>query len=84
MANALRGRQSRVNAILIFELTEQGLTMQVGKRRAIVRLRMPGAAAAAIRAGANLSPDRAVGRRTWEDFLATSTAVPERKSPVVT
>ena len=52
----------------------------VGKRRAIVRLRMPGAAAAAIRAGANLSPDRAVARRTWEDFLATSTAIPERKA----
>jgi uncharacterized protein YbjT (DUF2867 family) len=42
----------------------------VGKRRAIVRVRMPGAAAAAIRGGANLAPDRAVGRRTWEDFLA--------------
>jgi len=40
-----------------------------GKRRPIVRVRMPGAAAAAIRAGANLAPDRAVGRRTWEDFL---------------
>ncbi len=43
----------------------------IGKRRAILRVRMPGAAAAAIRAGANLAPDRAVGRRTWEDFLAT-------------
>src|SRR5260370_9492642 len=43
----------------------------VGKRRAIVRVRMPGAAADAIRAGANLTPDRAVGRRTWEEFLAT-------------
>ncbi len=29
----------------------------------------PGKAAAAIRAGANLAPDRAVGRRTWEEFL---------------
>jgi uncharacterized protein YbjT (DUF2867 family) len=42
----------------------------VGKRRRIVHVRMPGAAAAAIRAGANLCPERAVGRRTWEDFLA--------------
>jgi uncharacterized protein YbjT (DUF2867 family) len=41
-----------------------------GKHRAIVRVRVPGKAAAAIRAGANLAPDRAVGRRTWEDFLA--------------
>jgi uncharacterized protein YbjT (DUF2867 family) len=56
-----------------------------GKRRAIVRVPVPGKAAAAIRAGANLTPDRAVGRRTWEDFLAermpsttVSTSVPTR------
>lgn len=42
----------------------------MGKRRLVVRLKVPGAAAAAIRAGANLAPDRAVGTRTWEDFLA--------------
>ncbi len=42
----------------------------IGKRRAIIRMKVPGAAAAAIRAGANLAPDRAVGTRTWEDFLA--------------
>jgi uncharacterized protein YbjT (DUF2867 family) len=48
----------------------------LGKRRAIVRVRMPGAAAASIRAGANLAPDRAVGRRTWEDFLATEIGSP--------
>ena len=41
-----------------------------GKRRPIVRLWVPGKAARAIRAGANLAPERAVGRRTWEDFLA--------------
>jgi uncharacterized protein YbjT (DUF2867 family) len=46
----------------------------VGKRRRILRVRMPGAAAAAIRSGANLSPDRAVGVRTWEDFLAAEVA----------
>lgn len=49
----------------------RGYLGAVGLRRRIVRMRMPGAAAAAIRAGANLSPDRAIGRRTWEDFLAT-------------
>jgi uncharacterized protein YbjT (DUF2867 family) len=42
----------------------------VGKRRAIVSMPVPGKAASAIRAGANLAPDRAVGRRTWEEFLA--------------
>jgi uncharacterized protein YbjT (DUF2867 family) len=40
------------------------------KHRPIVPVRMPGKAARAIRAGANLAPDRAVGRRTWEEFLA--------------
>ena len=41
-----------------------------GKHRLVVPLHVPGAAAAAIRAGANLTPHRAVGRRNWEDFLA--------------
>jgi uncharacterized protein YbjT (DUF2867 family) len=41
-----------------------------GKRRPMVTVRLPGRAAAAIRAGANLAPDQAVGRRTWEEFLA--------------
>ena len=41
-----------------------------GKRRPIVRVPTPGKAAAAIRAGANLAPEHAVGLRTWEAFLA--------------
>jgi uncharacterized protein YbjT (DUF2867 family) len=45
------------------------------RRRPILPVRTPGGAARAFRAGANLAPDRAVGRRTWEDFLA------ERVSP---
>jgi uncharacterized protein YbjT (DUF2867 family) len=40
------------------------------KHRPIVPLRLPGKAARAVRGGANLAPDRAVGKRTWEDFLA--------------
>ena len=48
----------------------------IGKRRPILKIMMPGAAAAAIREGANLAPDRAVGRRTWEEFLATSVLRP--------
>src|SRR5437763_9601374 len=39
------------------------------KHRPIVPVRFPGKAARAIRAGANLAPDRAVSRRTWEEFL---------------
>jgi hypothetical protein len=41
-----------------------------GKRRMIVPLWIPGKAARAFRAGANIAPERAVGHRTWEDFLA--------------
>ncbi|MGI8554335.1 MAG: SDR family oxidoreductase [Dehalococcoidia bacterium] len=40
------------------------------KHRPIVPVRLPGKAARAFRAGANLAPGGAVGRRTWEDFLA--------------
>ena len=41
-----------------------------GKRRMMVPVRLPGKAARAFRAGANLAPEQAVGRRTWEEFLA--------------
>ena len=41
-----------------------------GKHRPMVPVRLPGQAARAFRAGANLAPDRAAGHRTWEDFLA--------------
>lgn len=40
------------------------------RRRLILPMPVPGKAAAAIRAGANLAPERAVGQRTWEGFLA--------------
>jgi uncharacterized protein YbjT (DUF2867 family) len=48
----------------------RGYLQARGKRRPIVPVRLPGKAARALRAGANLAPDRAVGRRTWEEFLA--------------
>ena len=40
------------------------------RNRPVVSLPMPGKAAHAIREGANLTTERAVGRRTWEEFLA--------------
>jgi uncharacterized protein YbjT (DUF2867 family) len=43
------------------------------KHRALAPVRLPGKAARAFREGANLAPDRAVGRRTWEEFLADHT-----------
>lgn len=42
----------------------------VGKHRLTVGVRMPGGSARAVRDGANLALDRAVGRQTWAEFLA--------------
>jgi uncharacterized protein YbjT (DUF2867 family) len=54
----------------------RGYLRVTGKHRAIVRVPVPGKAAAAIRDGANLAPERAVGRRTWEEFLVERVSVP--------
>jgi hypothetical protein len=48
----------------------RGYPRAAGKRRPLVPVRLPGQAYRAVRAGANLAPERAVGRRTWEEFLA--------------
>jgi uncharacterized protein YbjT (DUF2867 family) len=48
----------------------RGYLQATHRRRRIVALPVPGQAAAAFRAGVNLAPGRAVGRRTWESFLA--------------
>jgi len=57
------------------ELIRSYLRMR-GMQRQLVPVRLPGKAASAFRSGANLTPERAVGRRTWEDFLAARLAVP--------
>lgn len=41
-----------------------------GKHRLMMPVWVPGKAARAVRAGANLAPGRAVGHQSWEDFLA--------------
>lgn len=51
------------------ELTREYLRA-AGRRRPVVSLPMPGRAARAVRDGALLAPDQAVGKRTWERFLA--------------
>ena len=48
----------------------RGYLLASGRRRTTVPVHVPGAAAAAFRAGANLAPDGAVGVRSWEEFLA--------------
>lgn len=47
-----------------------------GTRRPMLPLPLPGGAARALRAGANLAPDRAVGTQTWEEFLAARVRTP--------
>jgi uncharacterized protein YbjT (DUF2867 family) len=56
----------------VYEMSElvRSYVRARGKHRAIMPVRLPGRAARAFREGANLAPERAVGRRTWEEFLA--------------
>jgi len=56
----------------VIEMRElvRGYLPACDKHRLTVPVRLPGKAASAVRSGANLAPDRAVGVRTWEDFLA--------------
>jgi uncharacterized protein YbjT (DUF2867 family) len=56
----------------VYSLTDllRGYLQAHDRRRLMVPVRLPGGAARAVRAGANLAPQRAVGQRTWEDFLA--------------
>jgi uncharacterized protein YbjT (DUF2867 family) len=54
-----------------------------GLHRLLVPLWLPGQAARAIRAGVNLAPDRAVGRRTWEHFLAEHVTMRSHSQPVL-
>jgi uncharacterized protein YbjT (DUF2867 family) len=48
----------------------------VGRHRPILPLPLPGEANRSFRAGANLAPEGAVGRRTWEEFLAGQVSEP--------
>jgi len=56
----------------IYPMTElfRGYLQAAHRRRPILPVRQPGQAARAFRNGANLAPSHAVGRRTWEEFLA--------------
>ena len=56
-------------AYLLADLVRSYLAA-TGRRKPFISMRAPGKAAAAIRDGANLTPDHAVGVRTWEEFLA--------------
>jgi uncharacterized protein YbjT (DUF2867 family) len=70
----------------VYEMAEllRGYLRASHRRRLIVPVWLPGKGARAIRAGANLAPDRAVGRRTWEDFLAVRVSAPSDSRLVAT
>jgi uncharacterized protein YbjT (DUF2867 family) len=56
----------------VYEMAEMLRTylQATGKHRLILPVRLPGKANRAFRSGANLAPNRAVGRHTFEDVLA--------------
>jgi uncharacterized protein YbjT (DUF2867 family) len=68
--------------VLEMDALVRGYLRASGKHRPLLPIRLPGQAARAIRAGANLAPDRAVGRRTWEEFLADHVAGRATGSPI--
>jgi uncharacterized protein YbjT (DUF2867 family) len=70
--DAPAGRVPDMGGPRVYEMADliRGYLRATGKHRLILPLWLPGRAARAVRDGANLTPDRAVGRRTWEEFLA--------------
>ncbi|GAA1894476.1 SDR family oxidoreductase [Asanoa iriomotensis] len=59
----------------LFADLARGYLRATGRRRPIVSFPAPGAAARSYRAGANLTPEHAVGHQTWEEFLTQRLAV---------
>ncbi len=56
----------------VYELMDvvRDYVRRTNRHRLLLPMKAPGQAAKAVRAGATLTPGHAVGRRTWEDFLA--------------
>jgi uncharacterized protein YbjT (DUF2867 family) len=54
----------------------RGYLRATHRRRPILPVWLPGRAAHAVRAGATLAPEHAVGKRTWEEFLAERVSQP--------
>jgi uncharacterized protein YbjT (DUF2867 family) len=66
------GRVPDMGGPLVYGAAEllRGYLRATHRRRPIVPIWLPGKAARVFRTGANLAPEQAVGRRTWEEFLA--------------
>lgn len=43
----------------------------IGKERPLVKIPVPGKASRAFRSGLHTNPERAVGKRTWDEYLST-------------
>lgn len=56
-------------AIHTAEYLARSLMTAKGRERPVLNLPVPGRAAKAFREGAHTNPDRAVGERTWEEYL---------------
>src|SRR6266702_3043929 len=70
LGKALRGTVGRAGTATQTREEPMSDLQAVADRRPILPIRMPGRAARAVREGANLAPEHAVGKRTWEEFLA--------------
>jgi uncharacterized protein YbjT (DUF2867 family) len=56
--------------VLTVEELAGGYLRATGRRRPVVRVRVPGAAARGLRASGHLCPEHPDGTRTWAEFLA--------------
>jgi uncharacterized protein YbjT (DUF2867 family) len=60
--------------VLGFDDIARAYLRATGKRRAVVRVALPGPTMAGFRAGHNLTPEHADGRITWDEWLALRVA----------
>jgi uncharacterized protein YbjT (DUF2867 family) len=58
----------------------RGYLRAAGRSRPMLPVHVPGGASRAVRGGAVLAPDRAVGKRTWEEYLADRFAQMDTRS----
>ena len=65
------GRAPDLGGPEVLELTDLAHTwlQATGRRRPVLPVPVPGSLGKAFRAGANLCPEHAEGRRTWQEFL---------------
>lgn len=72
-----------LGGLRVYEMRDlvRGYLRASGKHRPTVPMPLLGQAGRAVRDGANLAPDRAVGRRTWEEFLSARVGSPNAGRP---